>query len=74
MLIVLIPAGLAIEKMLSNPSLVTNPNFSQAGCALVIVIVVAGAAVQATQIILRFVNVGAINMTFRIYGLVVSGK
>ncbi|XP_064393595.1 uncharacterized protein LOC135341057 isoform X2 [Halichondria panicea] len=69
LLIVLIPAGFAMESMRSYPFRVINLDLSQAGCVLVIVVGVAGAAVQAAQIILRFVNVGAINMTFRTYGI-----
>ncbi len=69
---VIIPAGLAVERMRTNPSAVTDTDLSLASCLLVVVVAVAGAAVQAIQIVLRFINIGVINMTFRIYGIVVN--
>lgn len=72
LLVAIIPAGLAVERMRANLKLVTNPDLSQASCLLVVVVAVVGILLQAIQIVLRFVNIGAINLTFRIYGIVVS--
>ncbi len=71
LLVILIPSGVALEKIRSNSSVI-NPDLSQASCLLVALVAVLGALLQTAQIILRFVNIGAINMTFRIYGIVVN--
>ena len=74
MLVVLIPAGLALSSVYKerDDRHAHSLDVAQAGCLFVILIGIVGGAVQATQIILRFINVGVINMTFKTYGIVVS--
>ena len=71
MLVVLVPAGIAFNSI-SDEQNNQDLHVAEAGCLFVILVGVVGGAVQVTQIVLRFINVGVINMTFRTYGIVVS--
>ena len=66
----IIPAAVSLPNILEEKP---EPDaVATAACAIVIGVGVVGLTVQTAMLILRFVNIGLINMKFRIFGIIVS--